>query len=209
MAAAYGPRVLVLALPRDVLEASLTAVEQRRARRPEGWSTLAARGKLRRLLGDRGGLDDLLAAADTYLQVFRDDPSLLTPAHLYLLAGDDRARQLLERLRAQLEEETPRAGTLVDTCFLLGDDAAAQAALAVGRDQGGPAGPWHRDVARLAAGRAAGDVALLDEAVASLDRRARDERLATGGMGWHDWLEIALVTRVEVSGRSSDRLVEL
>ncbi len=205
--------MLVLALPRDVVEAALPPVEQRLARRPDGWSNVAARGKLRRLLGDRRGLDDLRAAAGTYLRVQRGAPSLLTPANLYQLAGDDeRSRELLERLRADLVEE-PASGMLVETCFLLGDDEGTQQALAdMARDGRGPVGLRHLDVARLAAGRAMGDVALLDEAVGSFDERARRDRAGfsgTGAMNWHDWLEIALVTRVQVTGEPSGRLVEL
>ncbi|MCW2680940.1 MAG: hypothetical protein JWM62_2341 [Frankiales bacterium] len=185
--------MLVLALPRHLVESSLPAVEQRLARRPDAWSTLAVHGKLRRLLGDRGGLDDLRSAAGAYLRAYPHDPSLLTPAHLLLLAGDDAAVGLLERLRAEGESRT-----LVEARFLLGDDAEV------------PAPVRARPVTLLAAGRATGDLALLDEAVDVLGRQAARERApATGGMSGNDWLEVALVTRVQVSGRPSDRLVEL
>ena len=197
--------MLVLSLPRDVVEAALPAVERRLARHPDGWSNLAARGRLRRLLGDRGGLDDLRTAADTHLRVFAPDPSLLTAANLYRLAGDDRCQALLERLRAQPVDADLARGVLTDACFLLGDDAGVHEALAAMEP-----GPRHRAVAKLAAGRARRDLRLLDEAVSAFDRAARAERSpATGAMNAHDWLEIALVTRVQVSGEPSDRLVEL
>ncbi len=203
--------MLVLALPRDVVEAALLRVERLLERRPEAWSHLAARGKLRRLLGERCGLDDLRAAADAYLRAVSGPPSLQTPANLYRLAGDARAQALLERLReevvADLDSSTG-TGTLVDTCFLLGDDEGALQSAP--RVAAGPAGQRHRDVALLAAGRARGDVGLLDEAVASLTRVATSRPFAAGGgMDAHDWLEIALVTRVQVSGEPSARLVEL
>ena len=208
--------MLVLSLPRDLVEAAFPAVERGLERRPEAWTHLAARGKLRRFLGDRGGLDDLRTAAETYLRLMRA-PSLQTPANLYRLAGDPRGVALLEQLRDELRAEpvTSSTGTgmLVDTCFLLGDDAGAQEALAaMERDRRGLAGLRHRDVARLAAGRATGDVALVDEALVFFERMAHRDRKSfagTGGMNAHDWLEIALVTRVQVSGEPSDRLFEL
>jgi hypothetical protein len=146
--------------------------------------------------------------------VLRDDPSLLTPANLYRLAGDPRAHDLLVRLRDELVADDPTSrALLVDACFLLGDDDGAMAAAAALERPGvAQPGARSRDVGLLAAGRARGDVALLDAAVAALDRTARrhpGELAGTGGTTWHDWLELALVTRVQVSGEPSDRLREL
>ncbi len=71
--------MLVLDLPRKLIESAVPDVERHLARRPDGWGCIAARGTLRRFLRDLRGLDDLRQAADIYLKVFAGKVNLLTP----------------------------------------------------------------------------------------------------------------------------------
>lgn len=182
---------------------------------------IGARGKLRRFLGDPEGPIDLQRAGDRYLEVFAANPDLLTAANLYRLAGSGKAYPVLRRLQSALRdrvaEEGPdsgRTGVLVDVCFLLGEDEACAQAWAElsAADPRGVRGLRHEAVARLAEARAAQDVEACDEVVAVFDKgvtKEPDSFYGTGGMNYHDWLEIALVTRAEVSGEPSPRLFEL
>ena len=93
------------------------------------------------------------------------------------------------------------------------DEACRQAwAELTAADPRGVPGLRHGAVARLAEARAAQDVQACEEVVAALDKgvaQEPDSFYGTGGMNYYDWLEIALVTRVEVSGEPSPRLFEL
>ena len=212
--------MLVLDLPRELLASAFPAVERRLARRPDAWTWVAARGKLRRFLGDPGGLDDLHQAAETYLRLSEGrGQSLLTAANLLRLAGSAEATGVLQRLRAQQEaevaasgHESVRGGDLIDACFLLRDDEAVRYHLAglLRAEPSGLGGTRYPSVGLLA-GRGRGDVQACDEAVAWFDRLVAREPdpSGTGGMNGHDWLEIALVVRREVTGVRSDRLREL
>lgn len=212
-------QVLVLQLPRPLLEKALPAAEREVARRPDGWTGPAARGKLRRYLGDPRGLADLVTAGDRYMEIFEArNPNLLTAANLHRLGGSDRAEPLLVRLHADLsasvEERGPdatRNGVLVDACFLLGRDEQCQqvwTALAAA-DPRGVKGTRHGAVAVLARARAQQDLAACEEAVAAFDAGVSKEPASfagTGGMNFYDWLEVALTVHTALSGRPSPRL---
>jgi hypothetical protein len=91
--------VLVLVLPRELVESARPVVDRQLARRPDAWGFVAARGKLRRFLGDPSGLADLRQAGETYLKVFAGNVDLLTAMNLHRLAGSDASQPLLEQLR--------------------------------------------------------------------------------------------------------------
>lgn len=208
----------MLSLPRPMVEKAFPAVERSLERQPNGWAYIGSRGKLRRFLGDRAGLVDLVAAGDRYLEVFEGkNPDLMTPVNLYRMGGDPRATVILRRTHAaQLAvvadrgHDSVRTGRLVEACFLLGLDGQCQEAWDALRraDRGGVRGTRYGDVAA----RAEGDVAACDVVVASFDKRVAKERNTfddTGNINLYDWLEIALVVRAEVSGQPSPRLFEL
>jgi hypothetical protein len=214
--------VLVLALPRALIDSAVPAVQRHLARRPDAWHWVAARGKVRRFAGVRLGLADLERAGDTYLQVFDGrNPDLLTAMNLYRLAGAAATGRLLERLRretaayvAEWGHDAVRTGPLIDACFLQGDDERVQSLLAEVRavDPDGVHGTRYEDVARLARARAARDVAECDTVVDAFDAAVAleaDSFSGTGGMNHYDWLEIALVVRSEIAGEVSPRLFQL
>ena len=214
--------MLVLSLPRPMVEKAFPTVDRLLEMSPEGWAHVGSRGKLRRFLGDRAGLVDLIAAGDRYLEVFEGkNPDLMTPANLYRLGGDPQATVVLRRLHAKFlaaaaerGHDSVRTGQLVETCFLLGLDEQCQEVWEALRraDRGGVRGTRFSDVVALAKARAEGDVAACDSVVASFDTRVAKERntfWGTGNMNLYDWLEIALVVRAEVSGEPSPRLFEL
>ena len=214
--------VLVLSLPRPMVEKAFPAVERSLERQPNGWAYIGSRGKLRRFLGDRAGLVDLVAAGDRYLEVFEGkNPDLMTPANLYRLGGAPRATVVLRRMHAPLVakvadrgHDSVWTGDLIEACFLLGlDEQCQQAWKALRRaDRGGVRGTRYGDVAALAKARTEGDVAACDSVVASFDKWVAKERNTfddTGNISLYDWLEIALVVRAEVSGEPSPRLFEL
>ncbi|PPK93522.1 hypothetical protein CLV92_110150 [Kineococcus xinjiangensis] len=214
--------MLVLELPRALLDSAAPAVERQLARRPDGWSGLAARGRLRRFRGDADGLADLDAAAGEYLRVSAGrNPDLLIPVNLHRLAGSGRGAPLLDRLHAELLAVAERhghcaarTGVLVDVCFLRGDDAGAEAALRalLAADPWGVQGTRHPWVARLARAMATGDVAACGEAVAWFDALVAREPGSfadAAGPNAYDWLELALVAHAELTGEASPRLFEL
>lgn len=186
--------MLVLDLPQDLVLSALPAVERALARRPNAWTWLAARGELRRFLGEAAGPADLQQAGETYLRLSEGrGRSLLMAGNLVRLAGDARHLALAAELRAQQEREVAayghdavRSGDLLDACFLLGDDLAVGSTLAA-LEQSDPPG----------ISRGPGT------------RRERDTFSGTGGMNAYDWLEIALVVQRSVSGQRSERLREV
>ena len=211
--------MLVLQLPRPLVEKALPAAEREVARRPDGWTGYAARGKLRRFLGDAAGLTDLVTAGDRYLELFAGGkPNLLTAANLYRLAGSDRAEPLLARLQADLSAsvhergpDATRNGVLVDACFLLGQDEQCQQAWTAlaAADPRGVKGTRHGAVAQLAHARAQQDLLSCEQAIAAFDAGVAKERASfagTGGMNFYDWLEIALTVQAELSGQAPTRL---
>ena len=211
--------MLVLQLPRPLVERGLPAAEREVARRPDGWTGPAARGKLRRFLGEADGLVDLVTAGDRYLHLFDGGrPNLLTPANLHRLGGSERAAPVLTRLHAGLsasvDERGPdatRNGVLVDACFLLGEDEQCQQAWTAlaAADPRGVEGTRHRAVAVLARARAQRDLAACEEAVAAFDAGVAKERASfagTGGMNAYDWLEVALTVHTDLSGQLHPRL---
>ncbi len=217
--------MLVLAVDEKTLTREREANDRLASRRPDSWSVLASRGRLRRLVGDRQGLDDIRRAAEISLGLPRppSENGRLEIGYLFRLADDPRADEVLQGvyddLTALARERGHSAvdtGILVDVCFLLGRDREAQEVYdALERaDPKGMKGTRHKAVAQLAAARLTGDVAVAvaDEAIAWFDRIIAKEKPSVADYGaplLHDWLEMALILHSELTGEVSPRLREV
>lgn len=214
--------MLVLDVAQQTLDAELPLALRELEVLPDGWTGIARMGKLRRLAGDRRGLQDLARAADTYMGVSKDSSptDLMTPANLLRLAGEDaRARAVFERMYRGVhelgEQRTPYdTAYLVEVCFFLGldEEVIATASALQGkrpRSQRPGSGLRHVVVADLAAARQAQDPDSCGPVIDFFDAAIKREKptpFDTGLVSLYDWLEVALTVQSELSGSPSPRL---
>ncbi len=215
--------MLVLAVDEKTLARERENNELAASLSPDSWSVLANRGRLRRLVGDRQGLDDIRRAAEIALGLPRltSENVRMEIGYLFRLAGDPRADEVLQGVYDDLTaaardrgHSAVDTGILVDLCFLLGrDEEAQQVNAALERaDPRGVRRTRHKAVAQLAAARLSRDGAAAEEAIAWFDRAIAKEATSVAARGaplLHDWLEMALILQSELAGEVSPRLREV
>ncbi len=216
--------VLVLDVPRRVLDKRLPDMELARQQAWDSGNTRERWGRYHRLLGDPAYVEELTYQAEQTARVLgHKGGGWVRAANLLRLAGDeDKAREWLEHAeevfaaaaKSHIPVDWDTHGHQIEGRFLLGRDAEAGETCEWIKQLRRSKGARLRApiVADLADARRTRDAEACQAVIDWFDhaiRRYRTHPTDDSAIGLHDWLELALITHSEITGTRSPRLREI